>query len=182
MKKLLAIYIVLIVFAAFIVLELFIAISISWTSKKGAPWAPTRKIKVHKMLTMAKVKPDDIVYDLGCGDGRVLVTAAKKYNAKAVGIEIDPFRFILCKFRIRLLGLRKQVKVIRGDFFEINLSDADIITCYLSQSTNEKLQRKLLDELQSHTIIVSNKFTFTKLNLISKDDDLKIYVYSLDSN
>jgi predicted RNA methylase len=92
---------------------------------------------------MTSIKPNEIVYDLGCGDGRVLIMAAKHFNARAIGIEIDPIRFLWCKFRIRLLGLGDKVQVIYGDFFRKNLSNADIIICYLLQNTNDKLQAKL---------------------------------------
>ena len=72
-----------------IILGLLALISISWSNRRGAPWLPTRMKKVRRMLELANVQPGELVYDLGCGDGRVLVTAARRYGAKAVGIEID---------------------------------------------------------------------------------------------
>ncbi|NHJ48593.1 MAG: methyltransferase domain-containing protein [Asgard group archaeon] len=166
---------------ALAVFEFLFGVFIAWTFIKGAPWAPTRKEKVHKMFSMANIKQNELVYDLGCGDGRVLVIAAKQYNARAVGIEIDPIRYLWCKIRILVLGLGKRVDVKFGDFFNTNLSDADIVICYLSQKTNEKLQSKLKEELQPNARIVSNLFTFSDLNLKSKDENLKIYAYDMDS-
>jgi cyclopropane fatty-acyl-phospholipid synthase-like methyltransferase len=73
-------------------ITLVFVISIYWTSARGAPWAPTSMKIVHKMLTMAEVRPGDLVYDPGCGDGRMILTAARRYGARALGIEIDPLR------------------------------------------------------------------------------------------
>ncbi|MCE7745077.1 MAG: methyltransferase domain-containing protein [Candidatus Heimdallarchaeota archaeon] len=164
---------------ALAVIGLLIITFLAWSALKGAPWSPTSKEKVLKMLTMANIEPNEIVYDLGCGDGRVLIMAAKYFNARAIGIEIDPIRFLWCKFRIRLLGLREKVQVIYGDFFNKNLSNADIIICYLLQNTNDKLQAKLQAELLPQTKVISNKFVFLDLHLISKDDKLEIYAYDM---
>jgi predicted RNA methylase len=133
---------------------------------------------VHKMLNMAEVGPDDLVYDLGCGDGRMIVTAARHYGSRAVGIEIDPLRYLWCQMMITVLGLRNRVRVVRGDFFAQDLRDADVVTCYLLQRTNEKLQAKLTQELRPGTRIVSNSFTFPRLHLLRGDSKAEIYLYN----
>ena len=158
-----------------------LVISISWTHTRGAPWVPTPLSMVRRMLTMAEVGPDDLVYDLGCGDGRTIVTAARHYGARAVGIEIDPLRYLWCQMRITLLGLRGRVRVVYGDFFAQDLSDADVVTCYLLQSTNRKLEGKLKQELAPSARVVSNTFTFPGLCLLGQDDHAKVYVYGLES-
>jgi len=155
-----------------------LVISILWTISRGAPWAPTPMSMVHKMLTMAEVGPDDLVYDLGCGDGRMIVTAARRYGARAVGIELDPLRFLWCQTLITVLGLRSRVQIVYGDFFKQDLSDADVVTCYLLRSTNKKLQGKFKDELQPNSRVVSNYFIFPKLNLVDEDNEAKLYLYS----
>jgi precorrin-6B methylase 2 len=132
---------------------------------------------VNEMLVMAEVRPDDLVYDLGCGDGRIIVTAARRFGARAVGIEIDPFRYLWCQFLITVLGLRGRVKVVYGNFFTKDLSEADIVTCYLLQSTNEKLQGKLAQELDPNSRVVTNAFTFPKLRLIGQNYEDRIYLY-----
>jgi len=109
---------------------------------------------VHKMLAMAEVGSDDIVYDLGCGDGRLIVTTARYYGAQAVGIELDPLRYLWCQGLITILGLRDRVRIIYGDFFSLNLSENDVVTCYLLRGTNKKLQRKFRDELHPSTRVV----------------------------
>jgi len=132
---------------------------------------------VHKMLTMAEVGPDDLVYDLGCGDGRMIITAARRYGSRAVGIELDPLRYLWCQMLITILGLRDRITIIYGDFFTQNLSEANVVTCYLLQSTNNKLERKLMQELQSGTRVVSNYFTFSNLRLVRQDKEAELYMY-----
>jgi predicted RNA methylase len=163
--------------AALTILTLVMMASILWTQTRGAPWAPTTLGKAHEMLEAAQVGPDELVYDLGCGDGRLLVSAARSFGARAVGIEIDPLRYLWCQGLITVLGLRGRVKIVFGDFFNQDLSAADVITCYLTQKTNEKLQDKLLDELRPEARVVSNTFVFPKLQAIRQDSVAKIYVY-----
>jgi len=129
---------------------------------------------------MAEVGPDDLVYDLGCGDGRMIITAARHYGARAVGIELDPLRYLWCQMLITVMGLRSRVRVLHGDFFEQNLSDADVVTCYLLQSTNEKLEGKLRQELMPGTRVVSNTFTFPGLHLLRRDGKAELYLYNLN--
>ncbi|MBD3189792.1 MAG: SAM-dependent methyltransferase [Candidatus Heimdallarchaeota archaeon] len=159
------------------ILGLLIIISIGWPSGKGAPWRPTPRKKVQKMLAMADIKPGEVIYDLGCGDGRIVIMAARRYNIKAVGIEIDFLRYIWCKIIIALLGLRKKVRVIYGDLFDQNLSEADVVICYLTQSTNNRLEQKLIEELKPGARIVSNTFYFHELPMVTKDNLYSIYVY-----
>lgn len=79
-------------YAWLLVLAFAAMVWVTWTTARGAPWSPTPMSRVHKMLTMAEAGPDDLVYDLGCGDGRLIVTAARRYGTRAVGIELDPLR------------------------------------------------------------------------------------------
>ena len=158
---------------------LIIAISISWTNLLGAPWVPSRMDVVHKMLAIANVKKGDVIYDLGCGDGRTIVTAARKYGARAVGIEVDPLRYLWCQILITFLGLRERVKVLYGDIFNQDFSEADVVICYLLQSTNNKLESKLKEELKPGTRVVSNSFTFPGLHLVNFDEESKLYCYEI---
>lgn len=161
------------------ILTLAILISILWTNRVGAPWAPTPMSKVRKMLEMAGVGPGDLVYDLGCGDGRTIVTAARRFGARAVGIEIDPLRYLWCQMLITVLGLRDRVRVVYGSFYRQDLSGADVVTCYLLQSTNEKLEGKLKGELHPSARVVSNRFTFPGLHLLQRDRKAELYLYNL---
>jgi predicted RNA methylase len=132
---------------------------------------------VRELLAFADVGPDDVVYDLGCGDGRLIIAAALRCGARAVGIEIHPLRYWWCKMRIDALGLQDRVQVIRGDFYRQDLSDADVVICYLLQRTNNKLEAKLRQELASGTRVISKRFTFPGLHLVRRDDQDKLYLY-----
>ncbi len=159
------------------VLVVILMISILWTNLVGAPWLPTSMGKVHKMLAMADLGPNDVLYDLGCGDGRTLVIAARSYGARAVGIEIDPLRYVWCQILITVLGLRRRVKIRYGDIFKQDLSEADVVTCYLLPATNKKLESKLIRELQPTARVVSNDFVFPGLRLTRYDSEAELYLY-----
>ena len=156
-----------------------LGLTVLWPRLRGAPWAPTPMRVVHKMLTMAKVGPDDVVYDLGCGDGRLIVAAAQRYGARAVGVEIHPLRVLWCRALIAVLGLRGRVRVIRGDFFRQDLRDADVVICYLLQRTNNKLEAKFRRELAPATRVVSRRFSFPGLHLVRPDDPDRLYLYTM---
>ena len=162
-----------------IIIGFILAVSMLWPDVTGAPWLPTRMKKVEKMLTLANLQPDELIYDLGCGDGRIIVMAARKFGARAIGVEIDPLRYLWCQFLITILGLRKKVKILYGDLFKKNIGDADVVVCYLLQRTNDKLVDKLIMELEPNTRIVSNTFVFIELPLIDEDRESSIYVYKI---
>jgi SAM-dependent methyltransferase len=153
-------------------------ISVLWSGFFGAPWVPTPMESVHKMLRLAEIKPDDTIYDLGCGDGRLIVTAATQYKAKGVGIEVDPLRYLYCQLVITLLGLRDQVKIVYGNFFNMDLSQADVVTCYLLPDTNKKLEEKLLRELSPGTRVISYTFLFDNVREVKKDGKARLYIFS----
>jgi len=105
---------IVILFSVFLIL----IISISWTNYKGSPWVPTTFKMVHKMLDLADIQPNELVYELGCGDGRIAVIAARKYQARVVGIELNPFLWLWCQLVITIFGLRSRVKVVLGNFYK----------------------------------------------------------------
>jgi precorrin-6B methylase 2 len=149
------------------------------TSSKGAPWVPTSRQVVYTMLSMAEVKSGEVVYDLGCGDGRVLITAARRFGARAVGIEVDVSRYLWSVFAVTLMGLWKQVRIIRGDLFSVDLREADVVFTYLLQDTNDRLKDKLRRELRPGTRIIANTFVFSGLPLVATDEELHLYLYKM---
>ena len=157
---------------------LILIISISWTNYKGSPWVPTTFKMVHKMLDLAEIQPDELLYDLGCGDGRISVIAARKYKAKVVGIEINPLLWLWCQIVITIFGLRSRVKVILGSFYNQDLSDAEVVACYLLPNTNKKLESKLLRELCPGTRVISNTFLFYQVRLAKRDGKALLYIFS----
>jgi len=122
------------------------------------PYVPTTERAVEAMLELAKVTKNDIVYDLGCGDGRIVVTAAKKYGAHGVGIDINPERIAEARENARKNGVEHLVKFIEGDLFEADIHEATVVTLFLLSSVNLKLRPKLLAELKPGTRVVSNTF------------------------
>ncbi|MBP7777174.1 MAG: methyltransferase domain-containing protein [Acidobacteria bacterium] len=121
-------------------------------------YVPTPEDVVEAMLQVAKVTKDDVVYDLGTGDGRIPVTAAKKYGARGVGIDIDPQRVKEATENVQKSGVGDRVRIIQGDLFEANISEATVVTLYLLPSLNQKLMPKLMKELKPGTRIVSHAF------------------------
>jgi SAM-dependent methyltransferase len=121
-------------------------------------FVPTDTTKVREMLTAAQVGADDLVYDLGCGDGRIVITAVKKYGARGVCVDIDPVRIKESKSNADTAGVAKRIEFIEGDLFEQDLSKATVVTLYLLPSLNERLRPKLFKELRPGTRIVSNAF------------------------
>ncbi|HZS50168.1 MAG TPA: class I SAM-dependent methyltransferase [Bryobacterales bacterium] len=113
---------------------------------------------VEKMLGLAKVEKDDVVYDLGCGDGRVVIAAAKKYGARAVGVDINPERIRESEENARLAGVAEQVIFRNEDLFEAGIAEATVVTLYLVESLNRKLRMKLWRELRPGTRVVSYNF------------------------
>ncbi len=110
------------------------------------------------MLELAKVAPEDVVYDLGSGDGRIVIMAAQKFGAQAVGVELDDELYKQSSARIKELGLDKRAKIIHGNLFEANFRPATVVTLYLLTSVNEKLRPYLEKQLSPGTRVVSHDF------------------------
>lgn len=124
---------------------------------KDVPYAPTPMDVVARMLEMADVRSSDVVYDLGCGDGRIVIEAARA-GARGVGIDIDPVRIRQSQANARQAGVQDRVTFVEGSFFEADLAEATVVTMYLLPKINEKLRPKLLAELRPGTRIVSYAF------------------------
>jgi tRNA G37 N-methylase Trm5 len=122
------------------------------------PYVPTREDVVDTMLKMAKVGPKDIVFDLGSGDGRIVIAAASKYGAKGMGVDIDPQRVREAKENAKEANVTDKVTFKQGDLFEMDLSKATVVTLYLLPSVNMKLRPKLLSELKPGTRVVSHNY------------------------
>jgi SAM-dependent methyltransferase len=122
-------------------------------------FVPTDTTKVREMLSAANVNANDIVYDLGCGDGRFVITAVKKYKAsRGVCVDIDPVRIKESRSNADTAGVTKRIEFIEGDLFEQDLSKATVVTLYLLPSLNQRLRPKLFRELRPGTRVVSNAF------------------------
>ena len=123
-----------------------------------APYIPTPQALVERMLEAGHVKPGDMVYDLGSGDGRIVITAAQKFGARAVGVEIRADLFRIATEKIKSLGLDDRVQMVQGNALRVDLSPADVVTLYLLTSSNELLKPNLEKYLKPGARVVSNQF------------------------
>jgi SAM-dependent methyltransferase len=152
-----------------------------------APVYPTPQSVVDQMLTIAHVKPGEMVYDLGCGDGRIVIAAAQKFKARAVGIEIrrDVYENTLAK--VASLGLNDQVRIVLGNALRYDLSPADVVTLYLLTSSNKRLKPALLRYLRPSARVVSHDFEIPGWKPVSVNRMVAggrphmIYLYQIDS-
>ncbi|HEX4567706.1 MAG TPA: class I SAM-dependent methyltransferase [Vicinamibacterales bacterium] len=123
------------------------------------PYVPTPPKVVDAMLKMAQVTSNDVVYDLGCGDGRIVVTAAEKYGARGVGVDLDPRRIAEANENAKLAHVTDKVTFVVQDVFNTDFSDATVVTLYMLPSVNEKLMPKI-KALKPGTRVVTHAFTF----------------------
>jgi ubiquinone/menaquinone biosynthesis C-methylase UbiE len=122
------------------------------------PYVPTNMDTVHKMLEMAAVRKNDVLYDLGCGDGRIVITAAKERGARGVGIDLNPERIAEANANARQAGVTRQVKFRVGNLFEADFAPATVVTLYLLPDVNLKLKPQLWRQLKPGTRVVSHAF------------------------
>jgi SAM-dependent methyltransferase len=126
--------------------------------KPDVEYVPTPHNVVGEMLQLLAVQPTDIVYDLGCGDGRIVITAAKRYKARGVGIDIDPQRIKQSRANARRAGVVNRVKFLQQDLFETDIREASVVALYLLPGLNVKLRPKLLSDLRPGTRVASHDF------------------------
>lgn len=161
-----------------VIIFLFFLLSMIWPpDSPWAPWWRTNSKTANAVCKLAGITNNDVVYDLGCGDGEVLIQAAK-IGAKGVGIEIDISRAFIAKCRLLKNKLQNKVQIKRKNFFEEDLSQASVIIVYLVPKTLEKLLPKFRKELKKGTKIVSFRY---KINLPIKKEDKKnkLYLYTI---
>ncbi len=144
-----------------IALALCAAANAQGPAQNLAPYYPTPQTIVEKMLQMAELKAGEKMYDLGSGDGRIVIMAAQKFHAEAIGIEIDSKMVKQSLERIRKLGLEKSARVIQGDLLQQNYSSADVVTVYLlPDAIDSKVQPVLDRQLKKGARVVAHDFEF----------------------
>jgi SAM-dependent methyltransferase len=147
-------------FGTMLSLALLATAAAAQTEPRGVdvPYVPTPTPVVDAMLRLAKVKRGDVLYDLGSGDGRIVITAAKRYGVRGTGIDIDPQRIREANANARKAGVAGRVRFINEDLFQVDFSDATVVTLYLLPRLNLQLRPRLINELQPGTRIVSHGF------------------------
>jgi SAM-dependent methyltransferase len=149
-------------------------------------FAPTSEPVVYEMLQLANVTRDDVVYDLGSGDGRIVILAAQKYGARGVGIELDPKLVAIARRTAREIGLDSRVAFVEGDLFTADISEATVVTLYLSTAVNRDLEPKLRRELKPGTRIVSHQFPIGRWaadrTLRSREDGTTLFLWTVPAS
>jgi precorrin-6B methylase 2 len=152
-----------------------------------APFVPTPEDVVDRMLTLAEVGPNDVVYDLGCGDGRIVIAAARKYGARGVGIDYDPERIKESEANAKAAGVQDRVTFRQQDAMTVDVSPATVVTLYLLSSSNVKLRPILTKQLRPGARIVSHAFSMGDWEPAKKDEftDAKgtqrtLYLWKID--
>lgn len=164
-----------------IIVFLFLLLSMFWPpDSPWAPWWKTNKKVARVICRLAKINKDDIIYDLGSGTGTALIVASREFGAKGVGIEIDPLRFFISNMLLHSNGVSDRVKILKKNFYDVDISNATVVFVYLVPRVLEKLKPKLLRELKPGTMILSYKY---KISLPLKHHDKKndIYLYKINS-
>lgn len=169
----------MIIFLLLTIVFLFLILSMVWPpDSPWAPWWRTSQKTAQAMCRLAKINKNDVVYDLGSGDGTTLIVAAKEFGARGVGIEIDPLRAFVSTLMIRIIRVSDKMVIKRKNFFEEDLSEASVVFVYLVPKTLEKLRRKFLKELKPGTRLVSFKYEID-LPLVFFDKKSQIRLYQI---
>lgn len=168
--------------AVIIIVVSIIVIWIMWSAVIGAGFEPTSKNLVTKMLEMADIGPDDVLYDLGSGDGRIVIEAVKGYGASAVGIEADPIRVLWSRMFLFYNGIHDKSKIKWGNFFNEDIIEATAVTLFLGGKTNQKLKEKLVEELKPGTVVVSYIWKFHGWKPVEVNYRDGIYLYKIGTS
>ncbi len=139
-------------------------------SQKLAPYYPTPDAIVMKMLELGQLKPGEKMVDLGSGDGRIVIAAAQKFGAQALGIELDKELCRQSQEKIRKLGLEKSAQIVNGDILKQDYSSADLVTVYLLPNSNDKIQPLLERQLKKGARVVAHDFEFRNWTPVKVED------------
>ncbi len=161
---------VLLLLAAMVILPIFF----------GAPWHPLLPGTIRRILRFAEVQPGETICDLGCGEGRVLIAAAKEFSAQAVGVEIDPLKILLARFLVRINGVGDRVKIVQGNLFDFDPGSADVLYLYLTHQAMDKLFPEILKKLKPSVRIVSYRFCLRGMTPEKVSEDKTLFLYQLD--
>ncbi len=145
----------------------------------GLPWFATRRTRIRKALQLAQVQPGETVYDLGAGDGRVLIMAAREFGARAIGVEISPVHCLVAWLAALFNGVAGQVSIRLGNFYTARLGDADVVFAYMTSKEAPRIQRHLEQQLRPGTRVVTIAFDFDCWQPDDFDNQELIFLYKM---
>lgn len=165
----------------FLLIIFVFAVTFAYAGIRGAPWAPTRKDDVPRFLDLADIKQGDKVYDLGCGDGRLLFAAAEK-GAEVIGYEISLLPYVIAKFKQFSFVKEEQTRILFKDFWNVNLADADLVYFFLMPKVYHKLKIKFEKELKPGSRVIAYVWpieSWTPVKVSTLANAQKIYLYEI---
>lgn len=148
----------------------------------GQPWVPANKNRIHRALEKAELKPGEVLYDLGSGDGRVLIAAARDFGARAVGVEISPLLYAMAWIKVQSAGVGRLVHLYWGSYYKTKLVDADVVYLYLTSRNANHLREKLGEELKTGARVVSVSADFEGWIPAEVDWEALIFLYKIPPN
>ena len=143
------------------------------------PWVPTAQDRARRALEMVDLQPDELLYDLGAGDGRILLMAAEEFGARAIGIEVSPLQYAFTKLRFFFSGSKPKVSVRRENFYRTDLSDADVIFAYLTPKHTLRFQDDLANQLKPGARVVVVAFDFPDWKPNDFDEGYLLFAYEM---
>jgi len=146
----------------------------------GAPWHPLRPSTLRRILEFAEIQPGETIVDLGSGDGRVLIAAAKDFGARGEGVEIDPIKVWFSRWLAKRAGVQDRVHIVRGNLFDFDFSQADVLFLYLTHQALDRLTKDRVDRLKPSARIVSFRFCLRGLQPDKIDPKKTLFLYRMN--
>jgi len=143
----------------------------------GAPWHPLSNENIRRIIKFAELQPGDTFYDLGSGDGRVLIEASSNQCLRGVGVEIDPIKVWLSRYFIIAAKLTNKIRIYRGNMFNFDVSEADVIYLYLTHQALDRLFPEILDRMKPSARIVCYRFCIRNLEPTKVNEDKNLFLY-----
>jgi cyclopropane fatty-acyl-phospholipid synthase-like methyltransferase len=159
---------------------LLLAVMVIGPALFGAPWHPISRKDLKRALDFCGTKPEERVVDLGSGDGRVLIAAARDYGLLGTGIEIDPLKVWLANLRVRFARVQDKVKIVRANLFEYDYREADILFIYLTHQALDQLFPKILEQLKPNAKILCYRFCIRNMTPDKVSADKTLFLYTLN--